>query len=60
MLYSYIVLLVIVSTLCRVCMTNGIKSLDEGMLQSILGIFISHNCRNLFPVFRPYMRLFYC
>jgi uncharacterized membrane protein len=39
MLLSYLMLLVIVSTIA-VLMTNTIKMLDEGFLQSILGIFI--------------------
>jgi hypothetical protein len=38
MLFSYLVLLVIVSTLA-VFLTNAIKKLDEGWTQSILGIF---------------------
>ena len=39
MMYSYLLLLIIVSTL-SVIMTNLIKNLDEGMTQSLLGIFI--------------------
>lgn len=39
MLYSYLLLLVIVSTLA-VFMTNAIKKLDEGLMQNILGIFV--------------------
>src|SRR4051812_43999608 len=39
MLFSYLVLLVIVSTLA-VLMTNLIERLEEGMLQSVLGIFV--------------------
>lgn len=42
MLYSYILLLIIVSTLA-VFITNGIKKLDEGFVQSIAGI-----CSGLF------------
>jgi hypothetical protein len=50
MLYSYLLLLVIVSTMA-VFMTNAIKKLDEGMLQSILGIFVG--------VFFEFFFLFY-
>jgi len=39
MLFSYILLLVIVSTLA-VAMTNANKMLQEGLIQSLLGIFI--------------------
>jgi hypothetical protein len=39
MLGSYLLLLVIVSTLA-VFMSNAIKRLDEGLLQSVLGIFV--------------------
>ncbi|MGZ3872937.1 MAG: hypothetical protein ACXVJD_08460, partial [Mucilaginibacter sp.] len=39
MLASYLILLVIVSTIA-VFMTNAIKRLDEGLLQNILGIFV--------------------
>ena len=39
MLYSYIVLLILVSSLA-VFMTRANKTLDEGIVQSILGIFI--------------------
>jgi uncharacterized membrane protein len=39
MLFSYIVLLVIVSTL-SVFMSNAIKNLDEGITQNFLGILI--------------------
>lgn len=38
MLYSYIILLVIVSTIA-VFVRNGIKHLDESLFQSLLGIF---------------------
>lgn len=38
MLYSYIILLVIVSTL-YVFVANGIKNLDDGVVQHLLGIF---------------------
>jgi uncharacterized membrane protein len=38
MLFSYITLLVIVSTL-YVVVTNGIKSLEDGLVQHLLGIF---------------------
>ena len=38
MLFSYIILLVLVSTVA-VFVTNIIKNMDEGMLQSVLGIF---------------------
>jgi len=50
MLYSYLLLLVIVSTLA-VFMTNAIQKLDEGLLQSILGIFVG--------VFFEFFFLFY-
>jgi len=39
MLLSYLILLVIVSTIA-VVMSNALKRLDEGLLQSTLGIFI--------------------
>jgi len=39
MLYSYLLLLIIVSTL-SVFITNAIKSLDEGMTQDVLGIAV--------------------
>jgi uncharacterized membrane protein len=38
MLFSYVILLVLVSSLA-VFITNAIKSLDDGLLQHILGIF---------------------
>ncbi|MDP9047792.1 MAG: hypothetical protein M3N14_06620 [Bacteroidota bacterium] len=50
MLLSYLILLVIVSTLA-VFMTNAIKRLDEGMLQNLLGIFVG--------VFFQFFFLFY-
>jgi uncharacterized membrane protein len=50
MLLSYIILLVIVSTLA-VFMTNAIKKLDEGLTQNILGIFVG--------VFFQFFFLFY-
>jgi len=39
MLYSYLLLLIIVSTLC-VFISNAIKLLDEGWTQSVLGIVV--------------------
>lgn len=50
MLLSYLILLVIVSTLA-VFMTNAIKRLDEGLVQYLLGIFVG--------VFFQFFFLFY-
>lgn len=50
MLYSYLLLLVIVSTI-SVIMSNALKALDEGLTQSLLGILIG--------VFFQFFFLFY-
>jgi len=50
MLLSYLVLLVIVSTLA-VFMTNAVKNMNEGMVQSVLGILVG--------VFFEFFFLFY-
>jgi len=50
MMYSYLLLLIMVSTL-SVFITNAIKALDEGMTQSILGIVVG--------VFFQFFFLFY-
>ena len=50
MLLSYLILLVLVSTIA-VFMSNAVKKLDEGMLQSVLGIFVG--------VFFEFFFLFY-
>lgn len=50
MLYSYILLLIIVSTL-SVLITNAIKSLNEGLTQNLLGIIVG--------VFFQFFFLFY-
>jgi len=50
MLYSYLLLLILVSTL-SVFITNAIQALDEGMAQSILGIIVG--------VFFQFFFLFY-
>ena len=58
MLLSYLMLLVIVSSLA-VLMTNVIRKLDDGMIQSLLGIFIGVFFQFFFSVLLSYLHVFY-